>query len=142
MSADPIVERLSQLPEARVLDYFWLMMRREADPLETLRQVGAVIIQEQYRVATPTQVRREHETLQNRRHPWKAGCFVCKSSNSTLFFHHIIEVHHGGSNYARNQVSLCFRCHKDLHPWLKPPVNCAGFESVRSIMERYFTAEA
>jgi hypothetical protein len=51
----------------------------------------------------------------------------------------VIEVQHGGSNVARNQVALCFPCHKYLHPWL---TNASGarrrrdFESLASIADR------
>lgn len=45
-------------------------------------------------------------------------CFVCWTHDRRLYRHHLITVAHGGSNHARNLVSLCHRCHRTIHPWM------------------------
>jgi len=120
-----------------VLDYFWIMVSQHADRLELLEQLGQV------RLTRPPSwnfdaVRTEHETWVSRyaRHD-DPRCFVCAASRS-LFWHHVIEVQNGGSNHFRNRVSICFPCHKRLHPWLVEPADqrVEGFEALRDIMAR------
>lgn len=113
-----VVQRLSRLPEPRVLDYFWLMARAGADPLWLLLHVGQVVI---VRPADwdRAAIRRAHERGPRAWEPrlGKRWCFACLSQAS-LYHHHVIEVQHGGSNALRNRVPLCFPCHQYLHPWL------------------------
>lgn len=138
---DPaVVARLSALQEERILDYFWLMVRGEAvDRLGLLLQITPVVVQRPAEWSYAA-IRREHESyrpafgvkLDRKR------CFACDAGHRTLYFHHIIEVHHGGSNTLRNQVPLCFACHQFLHPWLKDPDPVVGtaLEVVAAIAPR------
>lgn len=43
-------------------------------------------------------------------------CFACNEPSQLR--HHIILLKHGGTNDARNLVSLCTNCHAHIHPWL------------------------
>lgn len=133
-----IVSRLQALPESAMLDFFWQMDRTGESRLELLLYLGAV------RVPRPAEwdfaaVRRDHERGLNQNIKIdKRQCFACLT-NGQLYLHHILEVHHGGSNTPRNIVPLCFTCHQYLHPWLKePPVlrNLRGFEHVCAVVEQ------
>lgn len=135
-----IVARLQALPEERILDYFWLMHRQGAERLPLLLQVGAVIVK---RPASwdPKRVRLEHEQRggQFNIRLSRERCFACEDGRAQLYAHHILEVHHGGSNAPRNQVPLCFACHQYLHPWLieeMPSRRQTGFEHVIAIAPR------
>jgi len=44
-------------------------------------------------------------------------CFTC--GNNAIENHHIIQLKHGGRNEYKNIVSLCYKCHTTIHPWLK-----------------------
>lgn len=44
-------------------------------------------------------------------------CFVCLGKANCR--HHIIQLQNGGLNQKKNLVSLCNKCHSDIHPWLK-----------------------
>lgn len=138
------VARLSALPEPRILDYVWTMNQHpQIDRLSLLLTVGAVVV-----VRPPewscAAIRRAHErgadgatcTITRRR------CFACEASQVRLYFHHIVEVHHGGSNAPRNQVPLCFPCHQYLHPWLteEVPERSSGFEMLSQIAPRLVVA--
>lgn len=132
-----IVRRLSALTEDYVLAYFWMMFRKNVDPLELLTQMTRVTIT---RPASwnPADIRREHERGARTSDP-NRRCFACSNTQCRFYSHHIIEVYHGGSNNPRNQVPLCFVCHKKLHPWLTeepPPSHVHGFESVGEIAKR------
>lgn len=138
---DPdVLRRLCALPEDYVLAYFWDMTRQTDDRLGVLLLLTRVIVE---RPAAWDQraVRREHErgsgfstiTIDRKR------CFGCFASAGRLYFHHIVEVQHGGSNAPRNLVPLCFACHQYLHPWLKDepaPNQVNGFESLWQIGRR------
>lgn len=132
-----ILERLSALPEQRVLDYFWMMNRQGVPRLWLLSHVGKVVIRRPLDWDRAV-VRREHEQA------IRAGilrlaatqCFGCMKGGP-LYQHHIIEVQNGGSNDPRNRVALCFDCHKSLHPWLEAPKSTGqGLEHVRDFMVR------
>lgn len=116
---DPeILARVTALPEASALDFFWLTHRQGADVLPLLLLMSRVVIA---RPADwdPAAIRREHESGKS----WgarldRSQCFACEERNRRRYLHHLIEVQHGGSNHWRNQVPLCFPCHQYLHPWL------------------------
>ena len=135
-----LVQRLSQLPEDRVLDFFWLMSRRGAAPLWLLLQLSAVVLNRPVSWDRAA-IRRAHEREPGRFEPRlsKATCFACLSREA-LYFHHLVEVQNGGSNSLRNKVPLCFPCHQYLHPWLteNPAANrvVRGFESLYQIFAR------
>lgn len=48
-------------------------------------------------------------------------CFTCRSGERHLYWHHVLQVQHGGSNHPRNFVRICALCHKRVHPWLPMP---------------------
>lgn len=132
-----IVRRLSALTEDYVLAYFWMMFRKNVDPLELLTQMTRVTIARPA-AWNPADIRREHERGARTLDP-NRRCFACSNTQCRLYSHHIIEVYHGGSNNPRNQVPLCFVCHQKLHPWLieePPPSHVHGFESVGEIAKR------
>lgn len=118
----PPEEHLAQCAELCVLDTFWRASRDRESRLQLLLFFTRIKID---RPASwdPARVRREHEEQQSNPTivPARDGCFGCDTRLGALYFHHIIEIQHGGSNTARNKVSLCFNCHQYLHPWLKEP---------------------
>lgn len=135
-----LIARLSKLPEAMVLAYFWSLVRQDVDRSTLLMQLTHVVI------GRPPDwnkkaIRMAHE---QRRHSSRLKvdshqCFACRDVSHRHYFHHIVEVQNGGSNDVRNLVPLCFRCHQVLHPWLTvepEPVVVSDFESLRSIMGR------
>lgn len=134
---EEIVRRLSALSEDSVLDYFWLMNRQDVHCLPLLLHLSKVVI------ARPSDwdraaIRREHEQRGGLFAPKLDArmCFACWDSQNHRYFHHIVEVQHGGSNQLRNQVPLCFACHQYLHPWLtEEPVQrrVSGFSSLYEI---------
>lgn len=60
------------------------------------------------------------------------SCFACRKDGKTIS-HHVVQIQHGGSNYVRNRVDLCERCHAVVHPWLPQPstVKPSGWHSLR-----------
>jgi hypothetical protein len=138
---DPeITRRLSALPELYVLHWFRLVGYQASDRLAVLLQLTDVIV---HRPADwdYTSVRRVHDEQSATSVRWlgRTACFACDDHQHRVYLHHVIEVQHGGSNTGRNLVSLCFRCHQYLHPWLteEPPTRRpGGFEVVRSIAAR------
>jgi len=135
---EQIIARLSVMPESHVLAYFWIMVSEHAPRLELLEAFGKVRL-ERPPTWNYSAVRAEHEAWVShnvrRDHP---NCFAC-GAERPLFWHHVIEVQNGGSNHLRNRVSICFPCHKRLHPWLQEPADrrAQGFESLREIMARF-----
>jgi 5-methylcytosine-specific restriction endonuclease McrA len=132
---DPaVLKRLASLPEDRILDYFWLMHRRGADPMWLLKQMGCLALDKPLDWDGAV-VRREHVRAV------KSGvirlnrdrCFGCRQAGQ-LYHHHLIEIQNGGSNQIRNLVPLCFVCHKVLHPWLEEPIPTTGMVQVRHVM--------
>lgn len=58
-------------------------------------------------------------------------CFVCRTEQHDLAWHHVIQIQHGGSNLLRNRVALCGACHADVHPWLPRVARSKGDSWVR-----------
>lgn len=50
-------------------------------------------------------------------------CFICRCRGYRLYWHHIIQVQHGGSNVPQNFVAVCHKCHQRIHPWLPEPTS-------------------
>jgi hypothetical protein len=114
-TAAPAVH-VTTLSEEQVLDYFWTAQAdAEVDRLQLLKQLSVVAIKRppEWDAA---EVRRAcaNDNLDADR------CFACRSADRRLYWHHVIEVHHGGTNAPRNRVALCFLCHREIHPWLEP----------------------
>lgn len=51
------------------------------------------------------------------------GCFLCRTTDRWLVWHHAVQVQHGGSNNPWNLVRLCHPCHREIHPWLPESIN-------------------
>lgn len=61
-------------------------------------------------------------------------CFACHARSRQLHWHHIVQIQHGGSNYARNLVAICDCCHGEIHPWLKVArKQVSGFSSFMDV---------
>lgn len=130
--------------EDRVLDYFWTVARdAHVDRLELLGQIAAVRLarpsewdEKAIRIAMGGVTRRKFRgsvvTLAGER------CFACRTEARRVYWHHVIQVQHGGSNTPRNLVSLCHRCHRDVHPWLPAgtTIENRGFTWLRDIAQR------
>lgn len=102
--------------EAKALDEFWNEVRwPSANRLALLRAFAEIEI---LRDAAwePRSIREEYERLK----PPMAGeiCFACSSDRPGRSWHHVIQIQHGGSNYARNRVPICRPCHTTVHPWM------------------------
>jgi len=129
-----LLKRLGNLPEDRVLDYFWLMDRNGAPRPWLLEHLGHVVLNRPLDWDRAV-IRRQHEsgaragTIRLN----KRCCFGCSHGHCALYHHHVIEIQNGGSNASRNIVPLCFDCHKRLHPWLKEQPAKSGLVQVREI---------
>lgn len=68
---------------------------------------------------SPKVYRAKFEEVKRKRHNKLSHkfCFVCLGMADVR--HHIIQLQNGGLNSKRNIVSLCYKCHSDIHPWLK-----------------------
>jgi len=106
---------VTKWPEEAVLDYFWRASSDlEVDRLELLQQLAGVAI------ARPADW--DYEALRDvnqwEREKPSTGCFSCRTWSRRLYWHHVIELQHGGSNDRRNLIPICYRCHCVIHPWL------------------------
>ena len=67
------------------------------------------------------QYRRERfNKVKQHRHSIKTNnlCFICGGKAQCR--HHLIQLQNGGINSKRNLISICNKCHADVHPWLYP----------------------
>lgn len=106
--------------ETRLLDYFWACIRDEADRIAALRQLADVVLprpSEWDEWAVRQAMAGVKMTLTADR------CFACRTEERHIYWHHIIQVQHGGSSTPRNLVPLCHRCHRLVHPWLPEPTS-------------------
>lgn len=53
-----------------------------------------------------------------RRHRTNKLCFVCKKRRAR-YFHHIIQLIHGGYDNSLNRIPICHWCHVKIHPWMQ-----------------------
>lgn len=67
-------------------------------------------------------------------------CFVCGSKPDVR--HHIIQLQNGGINSKRNLVSLCNRCHAEIHPHLNHIVPEVGKDSSERMFRKDATGHA
>lgn len=101
------------LTEIQAVNEFWYQARKErADKLALLRAFAEIAIVRSINW-NPEQIRAEFKAM---RVP-ETRCLSC--SRDAAVWHHIIQIQHGGSNYARNRVPICEACHGTIHPWLK-----------------------
>lgn len=88
------------------------------EKLEALKDLSLTAIP--YNTQTPLEHRREKFNVDKPKlHPFRRFgiCFVC--GNTATDRHHIIQLKNGGINSRKNLVSLCYGCHKQIHPWMK-----------------------
>lgn len=123
-------------PEVAVLDAFWDRVRADMDRLDLLMEMASI------RLERPSDwdERSIRQAMAGVRMTLTAdGCFACRSRDRWLYWHHVIQVQHGGSNYPRNLVALCHRCHRVVHPWLPEPTsleNRFGWTSLKDLAGR------
>ena len=119
---------VSRWPEEQILDYFWSMVGEGANRLALLQQLSGVAVE---RPATwntaDVRARAAQLTLT------ADACFACSHQERRLFWHHVIEVQHGGSSSPRNMAALCFECHQAIHPWLTAPLASSTWTSVADL---------
>lgn len=123
-------------PEVAVLDEFWRRVRKDVDRLELLRELSDIVL-ERPAGWNPLDVRQG--TMATIATLTAEQCFVCYSGERRLYWHHIIQVQHGGSETPRNLVCICHRCHKLIHPWLEEPTtleNRFSWTNVQDIIPR------
>src|SRR5690349_8143722 len=85
-----LIARLEAMPEAAILDYFWLMDRQGADRLLLLLQATEIRVHRQLDWDYSL-VRREHERRGRSGTLHKRQCFACAIERVNLYFHHILE---------------------------------------------------
>jgi len=105
---------LSLWSQGRILEYFWRMVREDADRIELLRQLATVVVQRPPDWS-PEDIREQHVRARRRHHE---KCFCCRTAERNLYWHHVILIANGGDNDHFNQVAICQRCHAAIHPWL------------------------
>lgn len=113
------VAHVTTWDEQKVLDYFYGMARNpNVDRIALLKQIADVAIDRPIDWDGGL-IREVSRKAQRRLHGER--CFSCRTEARKVYWHHILQVQNGGSNTPRNLVLLCARCHRDIHPWLKPP---------------------
>lgn len=100
--------------EFLLVELFWELVKRDGDRLDLLRIFAAqpVTRSTDWDCAA---VRQEAATSGG---GVPEACFSCRSGDRKLYWHHVIQIQHGGSNKPRNRVAICYRCHAAIHPWL------------------------
>lgn len=104
-----------EISEPAALDEFY--RQAEVDRMGALRRFAEIAI------ARPADwdfgaIRAAAEAKPGPLSNWQRECFACRRTSRQFVSHHIIQIQHGGSNYARNRVSICEDCHAKIHPWL------------------------
>ena len=46
-------------------------------------------------------------------------CKNCGAHGTRLDVHHVVPINVGGTNNLGNLLTLCFKCHQKIHPWMK-----------------------
>mgnify|MGYP001563254859 CR=1 FL=1 len=102
----------ADLIEARVLDAFWSSQDR-VDRVELLQWFARLVIPrpDDWDRVSIRRVAANHQLS-------ATECFCCRRRDGKRDWHHVIQIQNGGSNYVRNRVALCARCHARVHPWL------------------------
>lgn len=75
-----------------------------------------------YQHQSPLKIRRESfdkRKYKLHKFSYYKNCFICQ--NNSEIRHHLISLSKGGVNSKKNTISLCRKCHSDIHPWLKNP---------------------
>lgn len=107
------------MTERDVLDYFWQMARLpDVDRLALLGQAETVVLPS---TVPPLTIRETAPNTTRRLTEFK--CFVCRTGERRLYWHHVVTVAHGGSNEPGNLVRLCHACHRSVHKWLPEPTS-------------------
>jgi len=86
--------------------------------LKSLIEMAALVIA--YKKQQPLDARRDQfDEAKSGLHPFRrfGVCFVCGLWATCR--HHIVQLQHGGINSKKNVVSLCDKCHAEIHPWLR-----------------------
>jgi hypothetical protein len=130
------VAYVTKSDEQEVLDYFYAMARNtEVDRIALLKQIADVALDRPLDWDGGV-IRQEARKAQ--RHLWGWRCFSCRTEARKVYWHHVIQVQNGGSNTPRNQIQLCARCHREIHPWLDEPTTLEnrGFTWIRDFAMR------
>lgn len=102
--------------EPAALDEFY--KQAETDQLGALKRFAEIAIT---RPAEWDYAAIREQAGESRRHFHDGICYGCRRHERMLVSHHVIQIQHGGSNYARNRVDICEQCHAAVHPWLTAP---------------------
>jgi hypothetical protein len=130
-SPRPVAREILGLTEVDALNEFWRQVREGGDKLVLLRAFAEVAL-----VRPAGWDYQEVRSAFQRLRFGQEGCFVCYFSETQR--HHIIQIQHGGSNYVRNFVPICSRCHEEIHPWLaKPKTRVSGWTQLNEIEAAY-----
>lgn len=125
---------VTRLEEPDVLDYFWAMASSDADRVALLQQLAEVAIR---RPADWDGGSVRFGAAGTTARLTADACFACHTTEKHLYWHHVIQVQHGGSNDPRNLVRVCHACHRAVHPWLPAPTtveNRHGWVSVGDLV--------
>lgn len=105
--------------EIHLLNVFWSKVAAGEDRLELLGILAQITIERapDWNQAAIRAAAAQHALTAE-------CCFGCQTHDRRLYWHHVIQIQNGGSNYLRNRVAICLRCHSTIHPWL--PANRPG----------------
>lgn len=129
----PLVPRDTlSMSEAEILNVFWRSANEPgANKLQLLRAFTEIAI------VRPADWNISEIRAEAHKHMLSASeCFVCRGEYSD--WHHVIQIQFGGSNYVRNRVPLCGKCHSDVHPWLPRVERRSGFVHLSGCTPREF----
>jgi hypothetical protein len=124
------VTHVTPWDEEKLLAYFWSVVRDDCDRVAALKQLADVSLERpsEWDVGSIRQAFAGVKLTLT-----CESCFCCKTRERRLYWHHVIQVQHGGSNTPWNLVAICHACHRLVHPWLPAPTsleNKGGWTSV------------
>lgn len=100
---------------ARSLDDFWRQIESGDDILALLREFAELKLPV---IRKTLSTRKKFNRQKTKARDLMDGlCIACGQLATQR--HHIIQIQNGGDNRDENKVPLCFRCHAEIHPWLK-----------------------
>jgi len=74
------------------------------------------------KIKYPIRLKTKYSHRRSRKHKFKSCiCMVCEK-NQAACQHHIVLLVNGGPDTSWNRITICFDCHKKIHPWLSNPV--------------------
>lgn len=101
-----------------ILKDFWEKHRSGQPSIGLLKSFSDIVV-DPISAFTLSQRRASFDSIKNKKFPlnYTSKCFVCNELATVR--HHILLLKHGGPvSSPKNLVSLCNKCHAEVHPWL------------------------